>query len=137
MLFTVSLLYIPAVIFNAWGYVILTNVVSGLCNGAFFIVMNAYALDSSSEDTKGSYSGLVQVSWGIATSVGSLVAGFIAQAIVNNAQSSGLSESEATRYMILVTTIAIGVLRILASIGYFFVKESLPKHKRINQFKVM
>ncbi|NHJ31480.1 MAG: MFS transporter [Asgard group archaeon] len=126
MLFTVSLLYIPAVIYNAWGYVILTNVVSGLCNGAFFIVMNAYALDCSSEDTKGSYSGLAQVSWGIATSVGSLVAGFISQAIVNNAP---VPPGEATKYMIIVTTIAIGVLRILASIGYFFVKESLPSKK--------
>lgn len=132
VLFTVSLLYIPAVIFDAWGYVILTNVVSGLCNGAFFIVMNAYALDCSSEDTKGSFSGLAQVSWGIATSVGSLVAGFIALAIENNAPGTPV---EATKYMIIVTTIAIGVLRILASIGYFFVKESLPKHKRISQLK--
>ena len=132
VLFTVSLLYIPAVIFDAWGFVILTNVVSGLCNGAFFIVMNAYALDCSTEDSKGSYSGLAQVSWGIATSVGSLVAGFIALAIENNAPGTTV---EATKYMILVTTIAIGVLRILASIGYFFVKESLPKHKRINHSK--
>jgi MFS family permease len=129
LLFSVSLLYIPAVIFNAWGYVILTNVVSGLCNGAFFIVMNTYALDCSSEDTKGSYSGLAQVSWGITTSVGSLVAGFIAQAIVNNAQATGLTVDDATRYMIIVTTIAIGILRILASLGYFFVKESLPTKK--------
>ncbi|MHA1122049.1 MAG: hypothetical protein ACTSPC_04490, partial [Candidatus Heimdallarchaeota archaeon] len=60
---------------------------------------------------------------------GSLVAGFIALAIENIAQTTGLSESEATRYMILVTTIAIGILRILASIGYFFVKESLPTKK--------
>jgi len=117
MLFAVSLLYIPAVLFGAWGYVILTNVVSGLCNGAFFIMMNAYALDLSSEDTKGSYSGLTQVSWGISTFVGSLAAGFIAQAI---------TQAHGDKIMILSTTIAIAIMRILASMGYFFVKESLP-----------
>ncbi len=121
ILLTVSLFYIPAIIFDSWYFVILTNSVSGICNGAFFVTMNAYALDLSSDDTKGSYSGLVQVSWGISTFIGALAAGFIAEAITK-------AYDEYT--MILATTIAIAIMRTIAALGYLFVKESLPKENR-------
>lgn len=121
ILLTVSLFYIPAIIYNSWYFVILTNTVSGICNGAFYVTMNAYALDLSSEDTKGSYSGLVQVSWGISTFIGSLTAGFIAEAITR-------AYSEYT--MIIATTIAIAIMRAISAIGYLFIKESLPKELR-------
>ncbi|MHA1221229.1 MAG: MFS transporter, partial [Candidatus Heimdallarchaeota archaeon] len=81
IMFRVALLYIPAVFTGSWLWIILTNGISGLGNGAFFVMMNAYALDMSSEENQGRYSGLTQVSWGIATFLGSLVFGFIAQAI--------------------------------------------------------
>jgi MFS family permease len=122
ILFTVSLLYIPAVIYDSVIFVVLTNTVSGLCNGAFFIIMNSYALDLASEETKGSYSGLAQVSWGVSTFIGSFVMGFISQFLTQRFDQYT---------MIIATTIAIGVLRIIAALGYLFVKESLPKEKRI------
>ena len=50
-MFSVSLIYIPAVLSGSWLWVILTNVVSGLGNGVFLVMMNAYALDLSNEDT--------------------------------------------------------------------------------------
>jgi MFS family permease len=117
-MFSVSLLYIPAVLRGSWYWVIFTNSVSGLGNGIFMVVMNAYALDMSSEENLGSYSGLTQLSWGIATFVGSFIAGFIAQAI---------SGTYGQITMVISTTIAIAIMRIIASIGYFFVQESLEK----------
>ena len=124
VLLIVSLFYIPAIIYDAWYFVILTNTISGICNGAFYVTMNAYALELSSEDTKGSYSGLVQVSWGIATFIGSFIAGFIADAITK-------AYSQYT--MIIVTTIAIAVMRAISALGYLFVKESLPPELRRNK----
>ncbi|NHJ84438.1 MAG: MFS transporter [Asgard group archaeon] len=120
-MFSVSLIYIPAVWLHSWYYVILTNAVSGIGNGIFIVMMNAYSLDLAGEENQGSYSGLAQTSWGIATFMGSFIAGFIAQSITNNF-------GELT--MVLATTIAIAILRVLASIGYFFIKESLPKEKQ-------
>ncbi|NHJ40098.1 MAG: MFS transporter [Asgard group archaeon] len=115
-MFSVSLLYIPAVLYQSWYWVIFTNSVSGMGNGIFIVVMNAYALDMSTEENLGSYSGLTQVSWGIATFIGSFIAGFIAQSI---------SDRFGEITMVLSTTIAIAIMRVFASIGYFFIKESL------------
>jgi MFS family permease len=123
-MFSVSLLYIPAVLRLSWYWVIFTNIVSGFGNGIFLVVMNAYALDMSTEENLGSYSGLSQVSWGIATFIGSFVAGFIAQAI---------SDSFGEITMVLSTTIAIAVMRVFASIGYFFIKESLTEKNSIGK----
>nr|NHJ84264.1 MFS transporter [Asgard group archaeon] len=118
ILFTVSLFYIPAVLTGSWYWIILTNVVSGLANGAFYVMMNAYALDMAPEEDQGSYSGLTQASWGVTTFLGSLIMGFIAQAI-----SDPIT-------MVISTTIAIAIMRIFASIGYFFIKESLVKNNK-------
>lgn len=127
IMFSVSLLYIPAVLFNNWYFVILTNVVSGIGNGVFAVIMNAYALDLSTDETLGSYSGLSQASWGIATFVGSLIFGFISQALTN---------SFGDVIMVLSTTIAIAIMRVIASIGYFFIKESLSAENRLAKKKV-
>ncbi len=124
IMFSVSLLYIPAVLSGSWYYIMLTNVISGFGNGIFLVLMNAYALDLSSAETLGAFSGLVQTSWGIATFIGSLGAGFIADAI-NSAYGAII--------MVISTTIAIAVMRVLASIGYFFIKESLPKENRTSK----
>ncbi|HUU79031.1 MAG TPA: MFS transporter [candidate division Zixibacteria bacterium] len=126
IMFSVSLLYIPAALSGSWFYIILTNIVSGFGNGIFLVMMNAYALDLSSEETLGVYSGLAQASWGVATFVGSLVTGFIADYIRN---SFGIS------IMVISITIAIAVMRVIASIGYFFVEESLPRENRIMRKK--
>lgn len=75
-------------------------------------------------ETLGAFSGLAQASWGIATFIGSLGAGFIADAI-NSAYGAII--------MVISTTIAIAIMRVLASIGYFFIKESLPKENRTSK----
>ncbi|HUT80092.1 MAG TPA: MFS transporter [Candidatus Bathyarchaeia archaeon] len=118
IMFSVALFYIPAVLSGSWYWIILTNSVSGIGNGAFLVMMNAYALDMAPDEDQGSYSGLTQASWGVATFLGSLIMGFIAQAI---------SENFNPITMVVSTTIAIAIMRVIASIGYFFIKESLVK----------
>lgn len=131
IMFSVSLLYIPAILTGSWYYVIPTNIVSGFGNGVFLVMMNAYALDLSDEKTMGSYSGLSQVTWGIATFIAALLAGVIADAIEFRAITVlGLSEIDAAKRMAIILVIAIAVMRVIATIGYFFVKESLPKEMR-------
>ena len=93
----------------------------------FFVLINTYSLDLSTEETFGSYSGLTQVTWGLATFFSSLIAGFIAESISNNYGDTT---------MIISTTIAIAIIRALATIGYFFIKESLPKGKKIVEEKI-
>ncbi|MBN1327862.1 MAG: MFS transporter [Candidatus Heimdallarchaeota archaeon] len=128
IMFSVSLLYIPAVLSGSWYWIILTNSISGIGNGAFLIMMNAYALDMSPEEDQGSYSGLNQASWGIATFLGSLIMGFIAQALTENFNPLT---------MVLSTTIAIAIMRIFASVGYFFIKESLViNHEQNSKVKM-
>jgi hypothetical protein len=87
-------------------------------------------LDIAPEEQMGAYSGLQQVGWGILTFVGSLSSGFIATAIENNALERGLSEAEATKFMVIAMFSAIAILRFIAAIGYFFIDESLPKEAR-------
>ncbi len=126
IMFSVSLLYIPAVLSGSWFYIMLTNVISGFGNGIFLVLMNTYVLDLSSTETLGAFSGLAHASWGIATFIGSLSAGFIADAI---------SSTYGPIIMVISTTIAIAIMRALASVGYFFIKESLPKKNRSSKTK--
>jgi MFS family permease len=120
IMFSVTLLYLPAIFSGSWYYVLLTNFVSGIGNGIFMVVMNTYALDLSTEKTMGSYSGLTQMFWGIATFIGSLGAGFIAEIIEQNFTA---------QTMYIAMSIAIAVMRVLAFIGYLFIKESLVSKK--------
>jgi len=131
IMFSVCLLYIPAILTGSWYYVIPTNIVSGFGNGVFLVMMNAYALDLSDEKTMGSYSGLSQVTWGIATFIAALLAGVIADWIeYRGITILHLSDIVAAKRMAMILVIAIAVMRVIATIGYFFVKESLPKEMR-------
>jgi DHA1 family multidrug resistance protein-like MFS transporter len=129
-MFVIPLVMIGAVYMGSWQLLLISNLIGGSAMGAITVSMNAYVLDISPEDQMGAYSGLQQVGWGVLTFIGSLCSGFIATAIVNNAQASGLTEAEATRYMVIVMFSVIAVLRFVASFGYFFIDESLPKEAR-------
>ena len=69
----------------------------------------------------GAYSGLNQMGWGVATFIGSLSAGFIAEEI---------EAVVGTSQMVIITFSVIAGLRLLASLGYFFIKESFDKESR-------
>ena len=129
MLGLIPIVMIGAIYVDSWMLLIISNVIGGAAVGVNSVAHNAYMLDISPRDQMGAYSGLNQMGWGIATFIGSLSAGFIATA-VENAAPIELEGDDRTRYMIIVMFIAIAILRFLASIGYFFIKESFNKESR-------
>ncbi|MHA1170799.1 MAG: MFS transporter, partial [Candidatus Heimdallarchaeota archaeon] len=127
-MFAIPLVMIGAVFMGNWQMLLLSNIIGGSAMGFITVSMNAYVLDIAPEEQMGAYSGLQQVGWGILTFIGSLCSGFIATAITNNAPYA--AEEDRIRYMVIVMFSAIAILRFIASIGYFFIDESLPKEAR-------
>lgn len=112
---------LPALYSGNWYWLIVTNAFAGIGTGTFFISLNALTLDLAPNDLMGAYSGIREMFFGAAAFIGSLVSGFIIDALE-------------VRYEITVTAIimciGITILRFLASIGFLFVTESLPKEVR-------
>ncbi len=127
-MFVIPLVMIGAIFMDNWLLLLLSNIIGGSAMGTITVSMNAYVLDIAPEDQMGAYSGLQQVGWGILTFIGSLSAGFIATAITNNAPF--IEETERIRYMVIIMFSVIAILRFIASIGFFFIDESLPKDAR-------
>lgn len=125
-MFVIPLVMIGAVLLGNWKMLFLSNIIGGSAMGVITVSQNAYVLDIAPEDQMGAYSGLQQVGWGVLTFIGSLSSGFIANAIENNAPAG----EDPTRYMVIIMFSAIAILRFIASIGYFFIDESLPKEAR-------
>ena len=117
----IPLVMIWAILANNWLLLLISNVIGGSAVGANVVAHNAYLLDISPRDQMGAYSGLNQMGWGVATFIGSLTAGFIAEEI---------EAAVGTSQMIIITFSVIAGLRLLASIGYFFIKESFDKDSR-------
>lgn len=130
-MFAIPLFMIVALLTDQWLFLIPSNIIGGACMGLLTISQTAYVLDLAPSDQMGAYSGMSQVGWGISTFIGSLSAGFIGDAFERRGVSIlGLSEDEATRRMVIIMFVAICILRVIASIGYFFIDESLPKEIR-------
>jgi MFS family permease len=130
-MFSIPLFMIAALLTNQWLFLIASNVIGGGCMGLYTVANNAYVLDLAPEDQMGAYSGLSQVFWGVTTFIGSLGAGFIADAVVNRGMNiNGLEEIDAIRQMVIILFSIICVLRVISAIGYFFIDESLPKEIR-------
>lgn len=112
---------LPSIITGNWLWQILGNAFAGIGTGSFFVSLNALTLDLAPEELMGSYSGIREMFFGIFTFIGSLVAGFIIDALD-------------VRYGLYITTfslcIGITILRFFASVGFLFVAESLPKEVR-------
>ncbi|MFW9922876.1 MAG: MFS transporter [Candidatus Thorarchaeota archaeon] len=119
VLYPVSL--IPAIVTNNWIWLIVANGFAGIGTGSFFVSLNALTLDLAPNELMGSYSGLREMFFGGASFVGSLIAGFIVDA---------LEFSYGLYIATIVMCIGISILRFLASIGFLFVAESLPKNIR-------
>ena len=112
---------VPAIVTGNWIWLIAANAFAGFGTGSFFVSLNALTLDLAPNDLMGAYSGIREMVFGIATFGGSLAAGFIKDALE---LSYGLYNT------VLWMAIGITVLRFLASIGFLFVTESLPKDVR-------
>jgi MFS family permease len=114
----IPLVMIGAVYFNNWLILMASNIIGGSAIGAITVGQNAYILDLAPEEQMGAYTGLAQVGWGIATFIGSLSAGFIANSI---------EMQVGTERMIYITFSVICFLRFFSSIFFLFIKESLVK----------
>jgi len=115
---------LPSLYLGDWRWQILGNFVAGFGTGTFFVALNALTLDLASNELMGTFSGVREMFWGIATFVGSLTSGFLVDFLE-------------VKYGLLMTTIAmcIGVsaFRLLTAAGFLFVAESLPKQERENR----
>ncbi|MHA1505017.1 MAG: MFS transporter, partial [Candidatus Heimdallarchaeota archaeon] len=130
-MFMIPLFMIVALVTDNWLFLIPSNLIGGACLGLLMISQTAYVLDLAPNDQMGAYSGMAQVGWGIATFIGSLSAGFIADSLERRGMNIlGLSENDATRRMVIIMFIGICILRVFAAIGFFFIDESLPKKIR-------
>jgi len=115
--------YTPAVIFGRWEFSILANLVAGTGSGFFYTTINIYILDLSKRNSMGAFAGWKEALTGIATFIGSLSGGFIIDALTRN---YGLI------IMGISMTIGVTVLRGLALIGYFFVKDNFANNLKLN-----
>ena len=120
-MFVIPVVMIWAIVADNWLLLLISNIIGGSAVGANVVGHNAYLLDISPKDQMGAYSGLNQMGWGVATFIGSLSAGFIADAI---------EAVVGTNQMVIITFSVITGLRLLSSIGYFFIKESFDKESR-------
>ncbi|MHA1556021.1 MAG: MFS transporter [Candidatus Heimdallarchaeota archaeon] len=112
---------LPAIITGNWLWLIAANTWAGFGVGSFFVSLNALTLDLAPDSLMGAYSGIRELFFGVASFGGSLAAGFIIDA---------LNLSYGLYYTLFWMLIGISVLRFIASLGFLFVAESLPKHVR-------
>ena len=124
LMFPIPLVMIGAILQHNWLWLILSNIFGGASTGTLNVSQNAYVLDLAHRDQMGAYSGITQVAWGFATFTGSISAGFIVSSIVNRLGSCYLGT------VLIYAFIIIAILRLVASIDFFFIVESYPKELR-------
>ncbi len=112
---------LPAIVTGNWLWLIAANTLAGFGTGTFFVSLNALTLDLAPDDLMGAYSGIRELFFGITTFCGSLASGFIIDS---------LESSYGLFFTIFWMLIGISILRFFASVGFFFVTESLPKNVR-------
>ena len=112
---------LPAIITGNWLWLLAANTWAGFGVGSFFVSLNALTLDLAPDSLMGAYSGIRELFFGVASFGGSLASGFIIDA---------LNLSYGLYYTLFWMLIGISVLRFIASLGFLFVAESLPKHVR-------
>ncbi len=112
---------LPALFTGDWRWQLFSNSIAGLGTGSFFVALNALTLDIASNELMGTFSGVREMFWGIATFIGSLSSGFLVDYLE-------------LKYGLLITTIAmcigVSIFRLITATGFIFVAESLPKNVR-------
>jgi MFS family permease len=112
---------IPAVVTNNWPLLILSRFVGGVGTGLNLVAINAYTLDMAPPELMGAYSGMREMFYGITTFIGSLISGFIIEAL----ESKFISLGRANPIAGAIITMCIGatILRIIAASGYLFIDK--------------
>jgi MFS family permease len=109
---------IPLVLFFArnWVELAIGNLIGGIGYGLYFITTTAYIIDSAPEESKGRYIGTYQLIMGLATFVGSLSMGIIAEFLIPI-----MGKWPAIYSLVL----GVVVLRFLGGIAFYFVDEPI------------
>ncbi|MFW9923641.1 MAG: MFS transporter [Candidatus Thorarchaeota archaeon] len=114
-LFIFGPLWILAIVYDSWWWLLIEGVTTGFPVGLAFVGINTYVLDIAHEDMRGTYTGLMQFFWGITTFVGSLIAGVISDALT---KAVGIS------MMAIIMFASIAGIRLIFSLGYLFIDDS-------------
>ena len=117
-LFIFGPLWILAVFYDSWWWLLIEGVTTGFPVGLAFVGINTYVLNIAHDDLRGTYTGLMQFFWGITTFIGSFIAGIISDALTNNL---GLEN------MAFIMFGAIAGIRLIISLGYLFIDDSSSK----------
>lgn len=107
---------VPVVLFFARNWIELTisNIIGGFGYGLYFVTINAYIIDSASEEAKGHYVGAYQLIMGIVTFIGSISMGIVTEILI-----SFVGKWSAIYTMLLIVV----VLRFIGGVAFFFVDE--------------
>jgi len=119
-LFIFGPLWILAIYFDSWWLLLIEGVITGFPVGIAFVGINTYVLDISHKELRGTYTGLMQFFWGITTFIGSLIAGIV---------SDALTKEVGITTMAIIMFGSIAGIRLIFSLGYLFIDESLPKEE--------
>jgi MFS family permease len=111
ILFTIPLLYAFAL--NIW-MIFLANMISGISTASAFNAMNAYILDVAPEEERGAHLAVFNTFTGIIFLFGSLLSGFIGEALVP------IMGSYIAVFTMLLTS---SLLRFIAAFPYLLLKE--------------
>lgn len=107
---------VPIVLFFAtnWIEMALANLIGGIGFGMYYIVMNAYIIDSAPEKSKGHYIGVFSLVMGLATFLGSLLMGIATELLIN---TMGKWD---TIYTMLVVVM---IFRLIGGLNFYFVND--------------
>ncbi|MHA1222347.1 MAG: MFS transporter, partial [Candidatus Heimdallarchaeaceae archaeon] len=89
--------------------------ISGFGNSFYMVGESSYILDCAPRKEKGTYTGLFYMFLGVATFLGSLLSGVLADVVSKKTGDK--------MYTTVVFLIVITITRFLSSIGFFFLKE--------------
>ncbi|MHA1260221.1 MAG: MFS transporter, partial [Candidatus Heimdallarchaeaceae archaeon] len=98
-----------------WWFMAIGSAISGFGNSFYMVGESSYILDCAPRKEKGTYTGLFYMFLGIATFLGSLLSGVLADVVSKKTGDK--------MYTIVIFLVTITVMRFLSSTGFFFLKE--------------
>lgn len=119
-LFLFPLLYAFA---TNWLQLLTINALLAISTSALTISLSAYIMDSAPSGLRANYVASTNMVMGIATFLGSLVGGVF---------TSYLSDLIGEKQALFIGLITSSLLRLIASLGFLFIKETLPKDRDIH-----
>ena len=103
-----------------WLQLLATNAILAFSMSASMVTTTAYILDSAPIGRRATYTGAYNLIFGFASFLGSFIGGIF---------TDYLSASNGTQQVIFIGLICSAVLRLITSMGFLAIKETLPKRE--------